>query len=409
MTVVRIGTRGSQLALWQARRVQALLEASGRVRGEIVVIKTTGDRLSEANLSQAGGKRLFVKEIEEALAAGTVDLAVHSAKDMPAVLPAGLSVGGVLPREDPRDALVLPARGELSSLRPAGAEPGASPDGDPDSPGAPAASAGAGMRAASHASDRRAAEAPAREAQEAGASSGGAQAGAGLESRARAAGGGRTGPEAGDETPALHALLAAGSRVGTSSVRRVAQLRRIWPGARFEPVRGNLDTRLRKLDEGQHDALVLAAAGLERLGFAHRISALLPLSACVPAPGQGIIAVEIREDDERIARLVEPISDPLALAALAAERAVVAALGGGCQAPIGALAQPGSQGRLELTAVVFSLDGSTVLTARLDGSPGEAADIGRRAAARLLAGGAGALLEAARRELGEAAGPSATP
>jgi hydroxymethylbilane synthase len=106
---------------------------------------------------------------------------------------------------------------------------------------------------------------------------------------------------------------------------------------------------------------------------------------------------------------VEPISDPLALAALAAERAVVAALGGGCQAPIGALAQPGSQGRLELTAVVFSLDGSTVLTARLDGSPGEAADIGRRAAARLLAGGAGALLEAARRELGEAAGPSATP
>lgn len=409
MTVVRIGTRGSQLALWQARRVQALLEAGGRVRGEIVIIKTTGDRLSEANLSQVGGKRLFVKEIEEALAAGAVDLAVHSAKDMPAVLPAGLAVGGVLPREDPRDALVLPARRAPSSPRRADTEAGAPPGDDIASSGARTTSDRGGMRAASSERDVLAAEAPARAPQDASATARDAEPGAGPEAGADITGGCREDTEARDETAAIHALLASGSRVGTSSVRRVAQLRRVWPGARFDPIRGNLDTRLRKLDEGQHDALVLAAAGLTRLGFAHRISARLPLSVCVPAPGQGIIAVEIREGDEGIARLVEPISDRLALAALEAERAVVAALGGGCQAPIGAVAQPGSGGRLELTAVVFSLDGSTVLTARLDGAPGEAVDIGRKAAARLLAGGAGALLEAARRQLGEPPGPSATP
>jgi hydroxymethylbilane synthase len=402
MTIVRIGTRGSQLALWQARRVQALLEAGGEVRGELVIIKTTGDRLSEANLSQVGGKRLFVKEIEEALAAGAIDLAVHSAKDMPAVLPEGLSVGGVLPREDPRDALVLPAGGAPSmSSRAAGAAEALTSTAARDGRSAAGAEdpsiGGHGPAATALADDPPAGVAP-RDVAAQGAASG-----------AAAAPPGERGRDAGTDhgVAAIHALLPAGSRVGTSSVRRVAQLRRVWPGARFGPVRGNLDTRLRKLDEGQHDALVLAAAGLTRLGFAHRISALLPLSACVPAPGQGIIAIEIREGDERIAGLVEGISDHLALAALAAERAVVAALGGGCQAPIGAVAQPAAPGRIALTAVVFSLDGSVVLTASVDGAPGEADRLGRDAADRLLADGAAALLEAARRELGDAAGPAA--
>lgn len=403
MSVVRIGTRGSQLALWQARRVQALLEADGGVRAELVVIKTTGDRLSEANLSQVGGKRLFVKEIEEALAAGAVDLAVHSAKDMPAVLPEGLSVGAVLPREDPRDALVLPARAAAST-----------PPHAPGTAEAPPSSLDNGA-AADDGHAWPAVEGPGTDVPTGRLRAGGGaghdvpERGARREAAPGVAAEHAEDSDAGGETAALDVLLAGDSRIGTSSVRRVAQLRRVWPGARFGPVRGNLDTRLRKLDEGQHDALVLAAAGLARLGFAHRISARLPLSVCVPAPGQGIIAIEIREGDDRIASLVERVSDPVARAALAAERAVVAALGGGCQAPIGAVAQPAAPGRLELTAVVFSLDGSAVLTARVDGSPDAADHLGREAGGRLLAAGAGALLEAARRALGDAAGPSVAP
>src|SRR5206468_6804051 len=162
-------------------------------------------------------------------------------------------------------------------------------------------------------------------------------------------------------------LLGQSPTIGTSSVRRIAQLIRLLPNGRFAPIRGNLDTRLRKLDAGEYDALVLAAAGLRRLGFASRISFALPANACLPAPGQGIVAVEIRERDEETHRAVAPIADAAAGAALAAERALVVALGGGCQTPIGALASPAGDGALELVALVVALDGSRALRAEARG------------------------------------------
>ena len=255
---IRIGTRGSQLALWQARTVAALLEGTSAggprtreaeaVTCEIVVIKTSGDKLQDAPLSEAGGKRLFVREIEDALLDGRVDVAVHSAKDMPVIAVDGLTIAAVLPREEPWDAIVLPA------------------------------SAAGAASATSGAADDAANEAPNETA----------------------------GDAAGDAASrvTLDALIArlrsgASLTVGTSSVRRVTQLQRVLPGATFAPIRGNLDTRLRKLDEGQYDVLVLAAAGLKRLGAGDRISARVPLDACVPAPGQGTIAVQVRADDER--------------------------------------------------------------------------------------------------------------
>jgi len=317
---LRLGTRGSQLALWQANTVAARLASAGGPRCRIVVIKTSGDRLADASLSEVGGKRLFVKEIEEALLGNEIDLAVHSSKDMPAVLPEGLAIAGVLPREDPLDAVVLPTGG-LSGFS-------------------------------------------------------------------------RTVMSV-DE---LAAHFGQSSRIGTGSVRRVAQLSRIFSGARFVPIRGNLDTRLKKLDAGEYDALVLAAAGLRRLGFASRISMALPVSACVPAPGQGTVAIEIREGDDAVGRLVASVDDPAAGAALEAERVLVAALGGGCQTPIGALASPLDQDTIELVAVVVALDGSRVVRGTARGPRREAAAIGARVAAQLIAGGANEILTDARSE-----------
>jgi hydroxymethylbilane synthase len=190
----------------------------------------------------------------------------------------------------------------------------------------------------------------------------------------------------------LVARLGSSPSIGTGSVRRVAQLTRLMPGARFVAIRGNLDTRLRKLDEGAHDALVLAAAGLRRLGFAHRISIALPADACVPAPGQGIVAVEIRDGDARAGEAVARISDSAAAAALAAERALVEALGGGCQTPVGALATPVNGGALELVAVVVALDGSRAVRARDRAPLAEAAALGARVGARLLGEGADEIL-----------------
>ncbi len=318
---IRLGTRGSQLALYQATTVAGLIARTGGPECEIVIIKTSGDRLQDAPLSEVGGKRLFVKEIEDALLGHTIDLAVHSSKDMPAVLPDGLSIAGVLPREDPHDAVVLPQR--------AGSDP--------------------------------------------------------------AAGTTVTG------IPELLAVLGDAPAIGTSSVRRVAQLTRLIEGAHFGPIRGNLDTRLRKLDAGDHDAIVLAAAGLRRLGLGSRISMLLPATACVPAPGQGIIAAEIRTDDDRVRAAVGPITDGSAWAALSAERALVEALGGGCQTPVGALATAKGPGLLELTAVVIALDGQREVRSSASGPAAEAADLGRRVAGDLLAHGAGEILEEARR------------
>jgi hydroxymethylbilane synthase len=367
--IIRIGTRGSQLALWQARTVAALLEGTSAGGGEavtceIVVIKTSGDKLQEAPLSEAGGKRLFVREIEDALLDRRVDVAVHSAKDMPVIAVDGLTIAAVLPREEPWDAIVLPA-----SASAGGAGPAAGP-----------------TTAATVAT-------VATDATTAGATASGAPNEITLDT--------------------LIARLRSGSglTVGTSSVRRVTQLQRVLPGATFAPIRGNLDTRLRKLDEGQYDVLVLAAAGLKRLGAGERISARVPLEACVPAPGQGTIAVQVRADDERTYRLAAAIGDAGNALALAAEQAVVSALGGGCQTPIGAFAKltaagagdgtgdgggdgdgDGDGDRLDLEAIVISLDGTRALRASASGPARDADAIGRRAAADLLAQGAAELL-----------------
>src|SRR5262249_37940825 len=251
-TELRIGTRGSQLALWQAHTVAARIAAVGGPVCRILVIKTSGDRLQEAPLSEVGGKRLFVKEIEDAMLRGDIDLAVHSSKDMPAVLPQGLTIAGVLPREDPLDAVVLPVRAEGRGQRASGEMPSALV------------------------------------------------------------------PVALTSVSDLVAKLGESPSIGTGSVRRIAQLTRLMPGARFTPIRGNLDTRLRKLDEGAHDALVLAAAGLRRLGFADRIAFALPADAGVPAPGQGVVAIEVRADDTGVRRAGSRIDDPGAAAALGA-------------------------------------------------------------------------------------------
>ncbi|MBI4888641.1 MAG: hydroxymethylbilane synthase [Acidobacteria bacterium] len=315
MATLRLGTRGSPLALYQANAVADLLRARSGATCEIVVIRTSGDRLADATLAQVGGKRLFVKEIEDALAAGTIDLAVHSSKDMPAALPDGLAIGAVLPREDARDAVVLP-------------DGGAGGDG--------------ARRVPMSLSD-------------------------------------------------LQARLGTTPRIGTSSIRRTAQLVRLFPGARFEPIRGNLDTRLRKLDTGTSDALVLAAAGLKRLGYERRISVMLPPGICVPAPGQGIIAVEIRIADRAVRAAIEPIDDAPSAAALAAERMVVSRLGGGCQMPIGAHAAV-SSGGLSLSAIVVSLDGARAIRAESSGALSDADGVGARAADRLLAQGAAEIL-----------------
>ena len=327
---LRLGTRGSQLALWQASSVAARIAATGGPPCQIVVIKTSGDHLQDAPLSQVGGKRLFVKEIEDALLRQEIDLAVHSSKDMPAVLPDGLVIAGVLPREDPRDAVVLPVR--------------LTPDTTYETADASASYGESGFS--------------------------------------------RTVTSIDD----LVAALGQSPSIGTGSVRRIAQLTRLFPGARFMPIRGNLDTRLRKLDEGAHDALVLAAAGLRRLGFANRISFALPAAACVPAPGQGIVAVEIRRDDARAQAVVSRFDDPAAGAALAAERAVVETLGGGCQTPVGALATLSEDGTIELVAAVIALDGSKVIRERDFGPRSEAAALGARVGAALLAQGADEIL-----------------
>ena len=283
--------------------------AAGAPPCRIVIIKTTGDQLQDRPLSEVGGKRLFVKEIEDALLRNDVDLAVHSSKDMPALLPDGLSIAGVLPREDPLDAVVLPA----ASAQPLTIE-------------------------------------------------------------------------------SLVALLGPSPSIGTGSVRRVAQLLRVFPDARFANIRGNLDTRLRKLDTGDHQAIVLAAAGLRRLGFAARISLALPVDVCVPSPGQGIVAIETRDDDVETRACVARITDADAAAALEAERAVVEALGGGCQTPIGALATSVGSSTIELVGAVASLDGSRVIRATARAEREDAAELGLRVGHELIAKGAGEIL-----------------
>ena len=316
--ILRIATRGSRLALWQAHAVAERLRTAG-VATEIVVITTTGDRSQHAPVAGDDNKRQFVKELEEALLRGDADLAVHSAKDLPVVLPDGLSVAACLPREDPRDALVLP------------------------------------IDVASALTRQEGLLAPAD----------------------------------------VFAHLTRGTSIGTGSVRRIAQLAPLTPGARFASIRGNVDTRLAKLDAGGFDALVLACAGLRRLGFGERLSCPLPIDQCVPAPGQGIVATEIRSDDEATATVLRQMHDEAAGRALAAERRVVADLGGGCQLPLGAIATE-RDGTIELRAVVASLDGTHAVRRAMTGPSSDPDGLGRRLAEALEAEGARALLDQVR-------------
>jgi hydroxymethylbilane synthase len=337
---LRIGTRGSALALWQARTVAGLLEAGG-TPVEIVVIRTAGDerpRGEEASRPAAVGtvalKRLFVKEIEDALLREEIDIAVHSAKDMSVELPDGLAIAAVLPREDPRDALVLPAAAN--------------------------ASLGVGGR------ERQPHESTSV----------------------------RPGSSV-DDIDAVLAHLGRAPVIGTSSVRRSAQLAALLPQATFAPIRGNVDTRLRKLDEGHCMGLVLAAAGMIRLGMHARISASLPIDRCVPAPGQGIVAIEIRTDDRRARGALETINDRSAATSLTAERAVVSALGGGCQLPLGAIALH-DNGHLELHAVVASPDGQRIIRRFARGTADDPEGLGAMLAGELASAGAGRILDEVR-------------
>ena len=325
MRPLRIGTRGSALALWQARTVAAALELAGTAV-ELVTITTRGDARQDAPLTAIGGKGVFVTEIHDAMRRGDIDVAVHSAKDMAAVSPEGLMIAAVLAREDPRDTFVFRAG---SRERP-------SPVGSPE-----------GLRSTSEADGRVA--------------------------------------------QPFRAALPSAPLIGTGSPRRIAQLRQSYPEARFEPIRGNVDTRLRKLDAGEVDALVLACAGLRRLGLADRISQGLPLDGCVPAPGQGIIAIEVREDDAHARVVVAALNDAPSRSALAAEQAVVAALGGGCHLPLGAFAQV-TDGRIHVRAVAASLDGTRTVHAHATGAEADAAGTGARVAQDLASRGAMELL-----------------
>jgi hydroxymethylbilane synthase len=292
-----IASRGSQLALWQAHWVRDRLAALGH-ESRIEIVRTTGDKITDVPLAKVGTKGLFTKEIEEALLDGRADVAVHSLKDLPTELPAGLVLAAAPPREDPRDAIV----------------------------------------------GRRLADLP------------------------------------------------PGARVGTSSLRRSAQLKKLRPDLVIESVRGNLDTRLRKLDEGQYDAIVLAAAGLRRLGWANRIAETLGPDVMCSAVGQGALAIETRQSGAGY-DAVRPLDDAATHAAVLAERGVLGALGGGCQVPIGAYARI-ENGRVYVLAVVASPDGSELVRAEADGPVEDAAAIGRALGGALLERGARRILEA---------------
>jgi hydroxymethylbilane synthase len=295
----RIGSRGSQLALWQANHISALLRAQGH-EVEIEIIHTTGDKITDVALAKVGTKGMFTKEIEEALAAGRVDLAVHSLKDLPTELPAGFEIAAITKREDPRDAFCSRNFSKIEDL-----------------------------------------------------------------------------PQA--------------ARVGTSSLRRQAQLKAIRPDLDVHPLRGNVDTRLRKLEEEEYDAIILASAGLKRLGRMELVKQIIPADIMCPAAGQGALAIEIRANDTKMRGLLTFLNDPDARAATTCERALLNSLGGGCQVPIGAFAELRND-KLHLESIVADPDGSKVLRDSRDGDNPE--KLGNEAGASLLARGGKQILQA---------------
>jgi len=287
---IRIGSRGSRLAIIQAQEVKKrLVEKIGidAAHIEIVTIVTTGDRIKDRNLTEIGGKGLFTKEIEEALLSGSIELAVHSMKDLPAIIPEGLVIGAVLPREDPRDALVSLKANSVADL-----------------------------------------------------------------------------PH--------------GALIGSSSVRRTAQLKRRRDDLRFTAFRGNVDTRLKKLKEGQVDATLLACAGLIRLGLKNEITAAIDVEDMLPALGQGAIGVEIRSGNGALAEMIRKIDDEQTAVAIACERAFLKELDGSCKTPIAGFARI-ENGRLLFRGETLTPDGGQVFTAVREGLPQDAEDMGREA------------------------------
>ncbi|MEH6548456.1 MAG: hydroxymethylbilane synthase [Pseudomonadales bacterium] len=302
LSTLRIATRKSPLAMWQAETVRDALEAAHPgLKVELLPMSTRGDKILDTPLAKVGGKGLFVKELEHAMLEGRADLAVHSMKDVPMDFPAGLMLGPICQREDPRDAFVS---NHYNSL---------------------------------------------------------------------------------DELP-------LGARVGTCSLRRQCQLKAARPDLKILDLRGNVNSRLAKLDNGDFDAIILACAGLIRLGFSDRISQSIPALTSLPAAGQGAMGIELRDNDPHTASLLSVMHHPATEICVSAERAMNKALNGGCQVPIAAYATL-DDGELHLRGLVGEPDGSLVLTAEIRGQQSEATQMGQRLAEDLMAQGAGAILE----------------
>jgi len=303
-----IGTRGSKLALWQANWVKSALESvNADVSIELTVIKTRGDKILDVPLAKIGGKGLFVKEIEQALLDGFIDIAVHSMKDMPADIPTGLRIGAVPKRETPHDVLISRHGEKLSAL---------------------------GQNA----------------------------------------------------------------RVGTSSLRRAAQLKHKRPDICIIPLRGNLDTRLKKMKTANLDGIILAAAGVHRLNMKNRITEYLPFETMLPAVGQGALCLETRSDDVKTQQSLAPLDDPETRTAIGAERAFLNRLEGGCQVPIAAYGQM-EKDRLKLKGLVSDLEGIRMLKADISGLPEQSNIMGKKLAEQLITAGADEILEALKTEI----------
>ena len=301
--ILKIGTRQSLLALWQSNHIAACLRKQ-YPECEVVLKKivTKGDRILDVPLAQIGGKGLFTKEIEEDLLSGEVDLAVHSLKDMPTVLPEGLCLTAITERANVGDAFV-------------------------------------------------------------------------------------------SNDYACFEELPLGAVVGTSSLRRKAQLLAARPDLTIRDLRGNVDTRLRKLDEGLYDAVILAAAGLERLGHGDRIKAIIPSDVCLPAVGQGALAIECRTDDAEVRQMLDFLNDQPTVYATAAERAFLGLLEGGCQVPIGVHADVDGE-QIKIEAIIAALDGSTVLRDTIEGAAVDAVALGQELGKKMLANGGQKILAA---------------
>ena len=308
MRPLRIGSRGSILARWQAEFVRKQLFQITGVEAEIVVIKTSGDKMQHAALTQIGGKGIFIKELEEALLEESVDLAVHSVKDIPTDTPSRLHFPAVCRRDDVRDCLISHNGSSLANLR-------------------------------------------------------------------------------------------QGARVGTSSLRRQAQLLHFRPDLDVRELRGNVDTRLRKAASGEYDAIVLSKAGLDRLGWSQRITETLSTEISLPAVGQGAIAIESRLNDQEAAEILQQLDDAETRNAIIAERSLLARLQGGCQVPIGAWART-ERGELVMDAVVCSVDGAQYVRQRASAPPEQAAQLGEDMAGMLIEGGARSILDGVSRARG---------